>query len=115
MNEREICIIFAKNLSRIISEKNITQTDIAKALGIAKSTVSEWCSGKNVPRTKALNKLCAYLRVDLSDLLTEKVSDVPIQTPTQAELHALVDTLTPEQQEALLVVARQFDTARKPQ
>lgn len=115
MDEQNIREIFAKNLSRLIVEKGTTQTELAKSLSIAKSTVSEWCAGNNVPRTKMLNRLCIFFNVDISEFLSEKSESEPIQTPTQAELHALVDTLTPEQQEALLVVARQFDTTRKPQ
>lgn len=113
MDEQNIREIFARNLTRLIAEKGTTQTDLAKSLSIAKSTVSEWCAGNNVPRTKMLNRLCVFFNAEVSDFLSDKAETAPAQTPTQAELHALVDKLTPEQQQALLIVAQQFDTTHK--
>ena len=72
MSEADVSKIFAANLKQIMVSKNIKQTDIVRAFGVAKGTVSGWCSGANIPRTDALSSLSNYLGVQLSDLLSKK-------------------------------------------
>ena len=57
MTDKEMCLIFAKNLTNIMSDKKIKQADIVRGLHISKGTVSGWCAGVNVPRTGMLNRL----------------------------------------------------------
>ena len=72
MSDKDLCAIFAKNLTNIMTEKSIKQIDIVNRLHVAKGTVSAWCSGQNIPRTDALSELLQFLGVELSDLLLEK-------------------------------------------
>lgn len=76
MSDNEMCLIFAKNLNRIMNEKSVKQIDIVNRLHVAKGTVSAWCSGQNIPRTDALAGLVELLGVKLSDLMLEKPNTV---------------------------------------
>lgn len=60
--------IFQENLIYYMSSLNITQQDIVNALGVSKSTVSDWCHGKNYPRIDVMQRLADYLGVVMNKL-----------------------------------------------
>ena len=64
--------IIRENLNRLLREKNVTQGECARALGVAASTVSSWVSGGKTPRMKAIDKLCRYFDVDRAAILTSQ-------------------------------------------
>jgi transcriptional regulator with XRE-family HTH domain len=41
---------FAKRLNQAMTERQISQTELAAAIGKGKSSVSQYISGKNVPK-----------------------------------------------------------------
>lgn len=99
MTDKEMCAIFAKNLTDIMSDKSIRQADIVRELNVAKGTVSGWCAGTNIPRTDTLSRLTQLLEVNLSDLLTEK-KPTPVSEsglPSDDELVKLWLELSPEE------------------
>lgn len=56
------------------TEGNITE--FARRLGLLKSAVSQWCSGKSIPQLSVILKVCRALDVTLVDFLTNlKFSD----------------------------------------
>lgn len=59
---------FSRNLKRILYERQLLQTDVAKRLGIAKTTVSMWCSGQSMPRGETMTQLLQVLGVSLDEL-----------------------------------------------
>ena len=87
IGEKEYNRAVAMNLRRIMYEKGITQTDLAKALGYSKQSVSQWMNGEHLPRMKKIDEICEYLGCKRSDLLevdkTRKTTEV---LPEQAEL-----------------------------
>lgn len=60
--------VFARNLKRIMYERQLLQVDLAKLVGAEKSTVSGWCSGKSMPRGEMMTKLLSVLNVSLYEL-----------------------------------------------
>lgn len=62
---------FSKALNYYLSLKGKTQQDLINDLGYSSSTVSQWCSGKNFPRTDRINAIATYLGVDKTDLLRD--------------------------------------------
>lgn len=52
-------------LHKIISEKKIKQKDICVALGLSQSYTSELLNGKKEFSLDLLEKLCAFLNVEL--------------------------------------------------
>ena len=87
IDEKTYNRIVAANLRRLMYEKGVTQTDMAKALGFTKQSVSHWMNGEHLPRMAKIDKICAYLGCKRSDLLevdkTRKTREI---TPEQTEL-----------------------------
>lgn len=52
-------------LRNIISERNVRQKDICKALNLSQSYTSELLSGKKEFSLDLLERLCAFLQVDI--------------------------------------------------
>lgn len=75
MIEQNLNSVFASNLTELMASKGIKQIDVVNDLGVAKGTVSAWCSGINVPRSNVLNKLAGYLMVTPAYLLTNHAAD----------------------------------------
>ena len=102
MSDKDLCAIFAKNLTNIMTEKSIKQIDIVNRLHVAKGTVSAWCSGQNIPRTDALSELLQFLGVELSDLLLEKTPTPETGGGRLQEFLELFSRLTAKEQ-ALII------------
>lgn len=102
--------VFSKNLSRICSEKGITQTDLARALNISKSTISSWFVGERLPRMGKVEMLADYLGVLKTDLLEEKPTEpVPAEVSDDDIKFALfggADDITDAQFEEVKAFAR---------
>lgn len=58
-----------KNLKEIRIKKEITQTELAKTLGVDKSFISNIENGKNNPTLSTITNLAKSLEVSVNDLL----------------------------------------------
>lgn len=58
-----------ENLKKIRSKKNITQTELAKILGVDKSFVSNIENGKTNPTLSTITNLAQTLGVSTNELL----------------------------------------------
>lgn len=54
-----------EEIRKIISERNIKQKDICKALNLSQSYTSELLNGKKEFSLELLEKLCIFLNVDI--------------------------------------------------
>lgn len=69
-NDSKAKSIFAKNMKRLLSLKDITQKDAAKDLGIAYQTFNNWCKGTSIPGDlDTIDELANYFGCSRSDLL----------------------------------------------
>lgn len=73
MEDYETKQIFARNLSRILSDKGITQAELAELMGVAPSSVSSWCNGEKMPRMKKIEWIARHFNIMKTDLLEELV------------------------------------------
>lgn len=80
--------IFRNNLHYYISRTDLTQKDIAQALGVSKGSVSGWFAGTNFPRAEKLEDLADLLGVSYADLLADRSikTSVPVLGRVQAGL-----------------------------
>lgn len=62
---------FSSRLKELIEEKIIKLSQLAKEIGIAKNTVSDWYNGKGMPKEENIQKLCKYFKVSKLYLLGE--------------------------------------------
>lgn len=72
MSEENIRKAFSKNLKHYLEVNDKQPVDIVNDLKIPFSTVSNWTSGKKLPRMGKVELLAQYLGVEKSDLLEEK-------------------------------------------
>jgi len=52
--------MIADNLRYLRKKKGVTQTEVAKTLGIPASTYNAWETGQNIPRDKMKQRLANY-------------------------------------------------------
>lgn len=64
--------IISENLKREIETSGKSKTDIAKAIGVSRPTISQYLSGRIQPTLATLSKLCAFLDCSADDILNVK-------------------------------------------
>lgn len=57
------------NIINAIKESKLTQTQLAKLLGIGQQTISEYIRGKSMPALDTLANLCKVLDLDANEIL----------------------------------------------
>ncbi len=80
---------------RALREKcGITQTELAKSLGITRSGVNAWEMGISVPSTQYVVRLAEYFSVSTDYLLgVSKTSVVSVEGLSEKEIAAIVDII----------------------
>lgn len=62
----------SENIRTEIDLSGKSKTDIAKAIGVSKPTLSQYLSGKVQPSLVTLSRLCNYLEISADDILEIK-------------------------------------------
>lgn len=65
--------VMAKNIKLLMEEKNVTATDVCKALGFKHNTFSGWVNGKMYPRIDKIEMMANYFGVNKSALVEEHI------------------------------------------
>lgn len=79
MPDSELGRTIAKNLKRILYDRRLTSADLTRDLGIKQTTVSGWMNEYKVPRADAMDKLCSYLNVTRSELVSDTQEKTPVK------------------------------------
>ena len=69
-------INFSKNLSDIMKEKNINQTNLSEITGISTKTIQRYIKGESSPDLKNLEKIAKALEIPIEKLLGIKTLKV---------------------------------------
>lgn len=64
--------IISRNIRQEIEQSGKTKTEIAKAIGVSKPTVSQYVSGRIQPSLSTLSRLCTFLNCSADDILNVK-------------------------------------------
>ena len=64
--------IFTKNLNYYMDLSGVTQKNLIDDLGVDKSSISEWCAGKQKPRLDKLQLLADYFKISVAQLLDNR-------------------------------------------
>lgn len=59
-------------ITELLTNKDISQKELAKYLGVSESKISEWKSGKTTSYKKHINEIAAFLDVSTDYLLNDK-------------------------------------------
>lgn len=69
MNTAEYAKLVASNLKRLAYESDKTPAEIARDLGMNKSTLSSWMNGHRIPKMDKIDMLCRYFGCDREDIM----------------------------------------------
>lgn len=110
IDEKTYNKIVASNLRRLMYERGVTQTDMAKALGFTKQSVSHWMNGEHLPRMNKMDKICEYLGCKRSDLMeVDKARKTEPMTSEQAQLIQLTMQADTENVHLILEVFKRME------
>lgn len=101
MNEDEYRKVFVKKLKYYMDLKNINQVDLMNDLALSSSTVSNWCTGKKLPRMGKIQMLADYFGINKSDLLEEKTK---IINPIDQQLYDKINSLPDDKKKLALAM-----------
>ena len=95
--------VFYKHYLALCSEKKVSPSGAAKAIGLSNAAASGWKKGK-APSDVTLEKLANYFGVPVETLTAGQKETAPTVTDERdLEMLSLLSRLTPEQKEMLLL------------
>lgn len=77
INEKKFNSLFGSNLSKILEDRNVSQNEFARMMGVTSATVSNWCRGLKAPRMDKVDKMCQLLHIRRSDLIEKESETAP--------------------------------------
>lgn len=78
ISEQEFNKIFSKQLKAQLKLHEMTQSDLAKHLGVSTQSVTNWCKGAKTPRMDKVDAMCSLFNCKRSDLMEEKETTIDI-------------------------------------
>lgn len=69
----------------VMHERDISQTQLAKAIGVTPQAVQQWCAGKTAPRGNSLARLADYLKLSPAVIQYGPLADATSTKPTVVE------------------------------
>jgi transcriptional regulator with XRE-family HTH domain len=67
--ENSLDVKISENIKREIEQSGKSKSEIAKAIGVSKPTVSQYVSGRIQPSLSTLSKLCNFLNISADEIL----------------------------------------------
>lgn len=95
--------LLARRIRALVAASGFSQVEIARSIGVDKSTVSKWIKGERTPTMQNLVDLAELLGVEMKELW-----DGPEAIPSTPEQRLMIErmrNMTPEQQQAFLALA----------
>lgn len=74
MPEQDFNTVFSKRLKFYLNRSKMTQTELAKRLGVGTTSVYNWCAGIKSPRMDKIDVMCDIFGCSRTDLM-EDTSD----------------------------------------
>ncbi len=69
---------FAKLLYELRKSKNLTQSELAKQIGVSNKTISKWENGETYPETTQLIALSNLFNISIDELLKGKINELSL-------------------------------------
>ena len=100
--------IFADNLMRLMKAHHEKQVDIARLLGVSKSTVSGYCAATQMPRMDKIEQLAHHFGVSRAELIggDEPAAPAPAEVPAPSPAQEIYDSLNRDGQAEFLRYGR---------
>ena len=88
MNQEKI----GKFIANLRKEKNMTQQELAKKLGVTDRAISKWENGRGLPDYSLLQDLCDTLSISINELFSgEKISKEDYKTKAEENMSKLIN------------------------
>ena len=100
--------MLSRNIRELRIERGLTQTELAKAIGVTQGAVYFWEKGINEPTAGYLVKMATLFSVSVDELLSfdgQKPLSVDAET---TEMTRLFSRLTKEQRQIMISVAKEI-------
>lgn len=101
------CVVFSKNLKRLMDLNGVDRNDVCAALDFKYTTFTDWYNGKKYPRIDKIEKLANYFGVLKSELIEEKNSPSADElSPKKQALMQFVQAVPEDKAEMILQVMK---------
>ena len=88
MNQEKI----GKFIAKLRKQKNMTQQELAKKLGVTDRAISKWENGRGLPDYSLLQNLCDALSVSINELFSgEKISKENYKKKAEENMSKLIN------------------------
>ena len=104
---------FDKILKLLRNEKNMSQQELADALGISKSSINMYERGERQPNFEVLETIADFFNVDIDYLLGRTNKTTKIINPNTIAAHFDGDEYTPEELDEIKAFAEFVKSRRK--
>ena len=104
---------FDKILKLLRNEKNMSQQELADALGISKSSINMYERGERQPNFEVLEAIADFFNVDIDYLLGRTNKTTKIINPNTIAAHFDGDEYTPEELDEIKAFAEFVKSQRK--
>ena len=104
---------FDKILKLLRNEKNMSQQELADALGISKSSINMYERGERQPNFEVLETIADFFNVDIDYLLGRTNKTTKIINPNTIAAHFDGDEYTPEELDEVKAFAEFVKSKRK--
>ena len=102
MNQEKI----GKFIANLRKEKNMTQQDLAKKLGVTDRAISKWENGRGLPDYSLLQDLCDTLSISINELFFgEKISKEDYKTKAEENMSKLINDNYSEKKKINWIIA----------
>ena len=98
MNSNELALFIGQKIKSYRKSNGWSQVELAKILGVGKSTIANYEKGYRSPRQNTIFQLADVFNISVDDLFPA----INAETPTTSPVQAIYDQLTPPRQEKAL-------------
>ena len=113
MTDEALRKAFVARLKRAMEEHNYNQSDIARITGVSQQTVSDWLTLKKYPRMKKVGILAAHFGIDPIEFYGDNKKEPTIQDSRLQEMINDFNSLSPEDQQVVLVLVSSLSKKAK--
>lgn len=98
-------LVMSDNIAYYMERDRMTRHELAKALGVSYSIVTQWLNAKAYPRIDSIERMANLFGIEKKDLIERREPE--LSEPVK-QLIENAKKLTPEQAEAMLKVMQAF-------
>jgi transcriptional regulator with XRE-family HTH domain len=86
-HDKNVCMNLAKKIIQLRQERDWSQTDLGKKVGVNQRYVSTWETGRNLPHVETLVKIAQVFEVSVDYLLLDNIPREGVHTIDDLELY----------------------------